>query len=517
MGNGSSVISAKSLKQLEKDSNFTKEQLDATYQNFLRKFPDGRVTRDEFIREMSSISGEETFWERLYDEIDVEKNGSIDFPTFIMGLEFFKNDQSAEDKLIFAFDMFDADASGTLDNEELDHLIMTIFSVASLSTKQKTTGLLTELRESGEFISREAFIEACKNNTPILEAVESCLLKAVQIGEVRDDLESFGHQAAGHSGDKGLLKSGNTILKHYSDKEFQFYEDMTRKLTDEEKALFPGYEGRTHVINPETGALDHYIILEDLTYGMEKPCIMDLKMGRQTFEPTAPAKKKAEQSVLDTMSTSDALGFRICGMRVFQVGDESFRARDKPWGMGVTSDKMEDSIKEFIENGETLRYEILEAFIEPLNRVLEWFQTQSHYKFYGSSLLFVYDGASETPVVNLRMVDFAHTIEITDGTKDDSYKFGIYTILDIFEKIIAEGQEHESGHSHSFTAVHFSKPTFCKYCTNFIWGLTGKQGLSCTQCGYPAHKQCYKLVPKSCTRQMKRSKTKRSKKVQAKD
>ena len=85
---------------------------------------------------------------------------------------------------------------------------------------------------------------------------------------------------------------------------------------------------------------------------------MDLKMGRQTYEPSAPAKKKVEQSALDSMSTSDALGFRICGMRVYQKPTGEFRVRDKPWGMGVTVDKMEDCLKEYIENGETLRYEV---------------------------------------------------------------------------------------------------------------------------------------------------------------
>ena len=55
-----------------------------------------------------------------------------------------------------------------------------VFFIFSLSTKQKTTGLLQELRDSEETITIEAFVDACKHNRQILEAVESCLLKAVE-------------------------------------------------------------------------------------------------------------------------------------------------------------------------------------------------------------------------------------------------------------------------------------------------------------------------------------------------
>lgn len=34
------------------------------------------------------------------------------------------------------------------------------------------------------------------------------------------------------------------------------------------------------------------------------------------------------------------------------------------------------------------------------------------------------------------MVDFAHTIKIRDGGKDDDYKFGIYTLVRMMENIL---------------------------------------------------------------------------------
>eukprot|EP01103_Thecamoeba_quadrilineata_P011554 TRINITY_DN2786_c0_g1_i1.p2 TRINITY_DN2786_c0_g1~~TRINITY_DN2786_c0_g1_i1.p2 ORF type:complete len:429 (+),score=75.65 TRINITY_DN2786_c0_g1_i1:200-1486(+) len=50
---------------------------------------------------------------------------------------------------------------------------------------------------------------------------------------------------------------------------------------------------------------------------------------------------------------------------------------------------------------------------------------------------------------------------------------------------------------HKWVLIHFNKPTWCKNCTNFIWGL-GKQGYQCQICKYPAHKRCYEKVNSHC-------------------
>ena len=51
---------------------------------------------------------------------------------------------------------------------------------------------------------------------------------------------------------------------------------------------------------------------------------------------------------------------------------------------------------------------------------------------------------------------------------------------------------------HEFKSVTFKKPTFCDYCSNFIWGLGFKQGHSCVGCGYKTHKHCTSSVITPC-------------------
>jgi len=48
----------------------------------------------------------------------------------------------------------------------------------------------------------------------------------------------------------------------------------------------------------------------------------------------------------------------------------------------------------------------------------------------------------------------------------------------------------EKGGQHNFVKVYFSSPTWCGVCTQFIWGVTSKQGYKCTECGGTAHGKC---------------------------
>jgi len=56
----------------------------------------------------------------------------------------------------------------------------------------------------------------------------------------------------------------------------------------------------------------------------------------------------------------------------------------------------------------------------------------------------------------------------------------------------------QTGVPHQFKLARFNKPTFCKFCTDFIWGVIGKQGYACQMCRYPCHKKCKDKVPSNC-------------------
>eukprot|EP00092_Neocalanus_flemingeri_P012116 GFUD01013064.1.p1 GENE.GFUD01013064.1~~GFUD01013064.1.p1 ORF type:complete len:700 (-),score=155.21 GFUD01013064.1:108-2207(-) len=52
---------------------------------------------------------------------------------------------------------------------------------------------------------------------------------------------------------------------------------------------------------------------------------------------------------------------------------------------------------------------------------------------------------------------------------------------------------------HRYAAVFFAQPVFCAYCHKFIWGMFGKQGLTCQNCEMTVHNDHYNLGITRCT------------------
>ncbi|TMS38862.1 hypothetical protein L596_005491 [Steinernema carpocapsae] len=112
-------------------------------------------------------------------------------------------------------------------------------------------------------------------------------------------------------------------------------EIIIRKLAP----LVPEFHGLTTVC---LGNKDReFLKLEDITGHFRQPCIMDIKMGKVTYDPLATAEKAVRE--MSKYPEQKKLGFRILGYRLHQEGAE-VKVANKKWGLSWTSDNIEEDL-----------------------------------------------------------------------------------------------------------------------------------------------------------------------------
>jgi hypothetical protein len=133
-----------------------------------------------------------------------------------------------------------------------------------------------------------------------------------------------------------------------------------------------------------------YIILDDLCSSYKNPCIIDIKMGTQTFEPTASISKK-ERELLKYKYQSE-MGFRIAGFQVYDIISKTNRKINKTFGRSILPHQVSEALSLFFFNGIHYRRDIIILTIQKLEKLLLWMRSQTNLHFYCSSILIIYDG-----------------------------------------------------------------------------------------------------------------------------
>ncbi|TFK56154.1 SAICAR synthase-like protein [Heliocybe sulcata] len=140
---------------------------------------------------------------------------------------------------------------------------------------------------------------------------------------------------------------------------------------------------------------NHFILMEDLTGRLKRPCVLDLKMGTRQYGMDATHAKKKSQRKKCEYTTSKALGVRLCGMQVWNNKTLSYATQDKYMGRGVRPDEFPSVLASFLHNGERLMAYQIPPLLQKLYALARIINRLKGFRFYGCSLLLIYEGDPE--------------------------------------------------------------------------------------------------------------------------
>lgn len=217
-----------------------------------------------------------------------------------------------------------------------------------------------------------------------------------------------------------------------------------------------------------------YLILENLTHGLNCPYILDLKMGTQQHGPDESAAKIKSKIKKCETTTSKKLGLRLAGMQTYCESKRQYLLRDKYWGRSLDETKLREALKVFVTEGmkKEEQVEVVKQIISQVNGLQKCVQKMS-WRFYGCSLLIVYDGkprkrrcssvtsdsSSDVEIcsalvkkrrarsqsfgsddqrqVAVRLIDFSHCVRAEEGF-DEGLVFGLENLKNMYCKILSE-------------------------------------------------------------------------------
>ncbi|KAJ1993424.1 Calcineurin subunit B [Dimargaris cristalligena] len=157
MGNNQSQ-----LEEMVNSSNFTAEEIQRLYKRFakLDKDRSGTIDKEEFLA-IPQISNN-PLAQRLIAIFDQDGGGDVDFKEFINGLSTFSARGNKQEKLRFAFKIYDMDRDGFISNGEL-FLVMKTMVGSNLKDEQLQQIVdksIMEADQDGD--GRISFEEFCK-------------------------------------------------------------------------------------------------------------------------------------------------------------------------------------------------------------------------------------------------------------------------------------------------------------------------------------------------------------------
>jgi len=137
MGKSQSKLTQEELSELSKNTLFNQKELQQWYKGFLKDCPTGQLSKPEFVKIYKTFfpfGDPSSFAEHIFNVFDSDKSGTIDFKEFICALSITSRGQN-EEKLDWAFELYDLNQDGYIAKEEMLQIVQSIFKMVGSMVK----------------------------------------------------------------------------------------------------------------------------------------------------------------------------------------------------------------------------------------------------------------------------------------------------------------------------------------------------------------------------------------------
>ncbi|CAC5393468.1 IP6K [Mytilus coruscus] len=234
-----------------------------------------------------------------------------------------------------------------------------------------------------------------------------------------------------HSSSNSLTRTSEANIKSCKTCHTSDWSNQCLKRTMQQYALW------------STSCSQQFIVLENLLADYNNPCILDIKLGRKqrVFDCTEAKRQMLESRCAN--STSASLGFRICGMQLFQKHTGEYISQNKYIGRALDDEGAQLNLKQYFHDGITERKKEMLSIVEKLQHIHRAMSEQTVFSFLSVSLLLIYDSSADGKI-DARLIDFANAVVTDDSSLDEQHKecntdllYGLSSIISIIQGFLS--------------------------------------------------------------------------------